>query len=485
MSEPWVLIEGGNVIDGTGGPATASTSVLLHGDRIEAVGAEVGARGVPRGDDLVTLDASGKSVMPGLIDAHCHLTYGESLTQEEQDLYTSVESRTLRAAWNVRKMLTAGVTSFCEPGGSYYIGVAIRDAIRRGMLVGPRMTTAGRYITTSNGIADFYPTSVGVPEGSVGLLANTAGEMVAAVRRHAKNGVDVIKLADSPGGNYQAFTYDEMAQVTEVAHQLGKRVTIHARGSGEVGAAIRAEVDWIMHGNLMTDEVIEKLAASRIPLCPTLLFHANGADFGKRVGVPDHVRDRMKRMMDRSAPTYHKAHEAGVQFVMGTDTGFALTPFGEWHARELELLVDYAGLSAIEAIHAGTGAAAFTVNSDVGTLRPGKLADLLIVDGDPSKDVRVLQDPKRITTVISRGRVVDRPDVPVPSWPVEPSQIWSLEVLRRDDEFLDGAQPGVSGRDAAAALTTLGRGAQTAPIAGRDLFDEIGGSRRAHGRTLN
>ncbi|HVC13999.1 MAG TPA: amidohydrolase family protein [Acidimicrobiales bacterium] len=482
MSEPWVLIEGGNLIDGAGNPAVAGTSVLLHGDRIEEVGPQAVAGRVPRGEELVTLDATGKSVMPGLIDAHCHLTYGESLTQEEQDLYTSVEARTLRAAWNVRKMLTAGVTSFCEPGGSYYIGVAIRDAIARGRLAGPRMTSAGRYISTSNGIADFYPTSVGVPEGSVGLLANTADEMVAAVRRHAKNGVDLIKLADSAGGNYQAFTYDEIARVTEVAHQLGKKVTIHARGSGEVSASIRAEVDWIMHGNLMSDDVIEQLATSGIPLCPTMLFHANGADFGDRVGVPPHIIERMKRAMDRSASTFHKAHDAGVQFLMGTDTGFALTPFGEWHARELELLVDYAGLSPVEAIHAGTGAAAFTVDPQVGVLAPGMLADLLIVDGDPTRDIRVLQDRTRIVTVVSRGRPLPRQGRSLESWQVEPSQVWSLGVLRR--EGLE--EPEKNGHDGSTEPTggTDG-GLPTGSFADQELFGEIGGAQKVYGRTLN
>ena len=121
MTDEWILIEHGRVIDGRGGAPLDDTSVLIHGDQIVSVGHGADAQAVPRGEPFTTIDATGKSVMPGLIDAHCHLTYGESLTQEEQDLYTSPESRTLRAAWNVSKMLSAGVTSFCEPGGSYYM----------------------------------------------------------------------------------------------------------------------------------------------------------------------------------------------------------------------------------------------------------------------------------------------------------------------------------------------------------------------------
>jgi imidazolonepropionase-like amidohydrolase len=275
---------------------------------------------------------------------------------------------------------------------------------------------------------------VGVPEGSVGLLTNTADEMVAAVRRHVKNGVDLIKLADSPYGEFQAFTYDEMARVTEVAHQLHRKVTIHARGAAEVGAAVRAGVDWVMHGNLMTDEVIEQLAESRIPLCPTLLLHANWSQYGALFGVPRPIKDGTKRMLERSAVTLHKARDAGVKFMMGTDTGFSATPFGEWHARELELLVEYAGLSPLEAIQAGTETSALAVNAEgrLGVIAPGMAADVLVVNGDPVADIRVLQDRSRLSAVISRGTVWDGHRGDIPSWPVERAQIFSTEVLTYD-----------------------------------------------------
>ena len=432
MANSWLLITGARVIDGRGNPPVNDTPVLVHGDTIAAVGHGASLEDIPRGDDVSVIDASGKVLMPGLIDAHCHLTYGESKTQEDQDLYTSVESRTLAAAHNVVKMLDAGVTSFCEPGGSYYIGVAIRDAIESGMLVGPRMTSAGRYLTTSNGIADFYPTAVGTPDGSVGLLTNSASEMVAAVRVHVKNGVDLIKLADSPYGEFQAFTYDELAAIVEVAHQLHRKVTIHARGSGEVSAAIRAGVDWIMHGNLMNDEVIALLAESGIPLCPTLLLHANWSQYGHLYGVPASIREGTKRMMEVSADTLHKAHDAGVEFMMGTDTGFAATPYGEWHARELELLMDVAGLSALEAIRAGTESSALSVNGEglIGVVAPGMKADLLVVNGDPSRDITVLQDRERLVHVISRGTPHRRSDIS--SWRLDEEQLLSAGYLTRD-----------------------------------------------------
>src|SRR5580700_7337337 len=166
---PGLVLYGATVIDGDGREADGPKSILIEEGRISSI-SDCEASPPQRGDAKV-VDVSGKTVLPGLIDVHCHLTYGESRAQEEQDLYTSVESRTLRAAWNARKLLRAGITGISQPGGSYYIGVAVRDAIRDRMLPGPRMTTAGRYITTSNGLTDWYPEPVGVPDSSIGTLA--------------------------------------------------------------------------------------------------------------------------------------------------------------------------------------------------------------------------------------------------------------------------------------------------------------------------
>jgi imidazolonepropionase-like amidohydrolase len=303
------------------------------------------------------------------------------------------------------------------------------------MVLGPRMTAAGRYITTSNGLTDWYPDSVGVPEGSIGVLANTVLEMISEVRHQVKNGVDLIKLADSPYGDYQAFTNDELKTVADLAHQLGKRVTIHARGSAEVGAAVDAGMDWIMHGNTMSDDVIERLAESRTPLIPTLLLLANVADWGHLVGAPTPLRDGMARALDKTAATLHRAHEAGVVFVSGTDSGFSVTPYGEWHARELELLMHYAGLSAMEAIQSATRNAAVTLNLEgrVGTLEPGMLADIIVVDGDPLQDIRVLQDKRNILTVIKDGApVAFDEELLARRWPHDRGQTYSTADLTFD-----------------------------------------------------
>lgn len=437
----WLLITDGAVLDATGVPTRPATDVLVRNDRIEALGEHARIDAVPRGEPLATIDARGCTVMPGLIDAHCHMTYGEAYSEEEIDLYTSVELRTLKAAFNAQKVLRAGVTGISQPGGSYYIGVGLREAIAEGIVQGPRMTSAGRYITTSNGLTDWYPDSVGVPEGSIGVLANTVSEMVREVRHQAKNGVDLIKLADSPFGEYQAFTNDELKLVTDLAHQLGKKVTIHARGSAEVGAAVDAEIDWIMHGNMMTDEVIERLAKRGTPLVPTLLLLGNIAEWGHRVGSPVALREGMARGLEKTADSLHRAHEGGVTFAMGTDSGFAVTAYGEWHARELELLMTYAGLTAMEAIQAGTRNAAVSLGLDgeVGTIEPGNLADIIVVRGDPLADIRVLQDKQNIEVVIKGGNVVVFDEAALARrWPHHRDQTYSRRDLTYD--FIHGRE---------------------------------------------
>jgi imidazolonepropionase-like amidohydrolase len=442
LSAHWLLIESADVIDGTGAAPLPGTDVLIRNNRIAAIGAGAERSMVPRGEPLEVIDAVGRTLMPGLIDSHCHMTYGECLSNEEIDVYTGVETRTLVAAWNLNKVLRAGVTSISQPGGTYNIGVALRDGIRTGTVHGPRMTTAGRYIVTSNSLTGTeYPDAIGNPASMLGFVANSLPEMLGQVRRQIRDGVDFIKLADSPYGQWQAFTNDEMKAISDLTHQLNRKVTIHARGSAEVNAAIDAGMDWIMHGNVMTDEVIEKLAASRITLVPTLLLLANLADFGRHFGAPPGLRDGCKRMLEATAETLHKAHQAGVVFSAGSDSGFGVTSYGEWHARELDLLVSYAGLTPLEAITAATrnGAKMMNLEGEVGEIAEGALADLIVVRGDPSKQVTVLMDKRNIETVIEDGQVMTFPDDVVEArHSNERNRVYTTSVVTYESVFGEG-----------------------------------------------
>jgi imidazolonepropionase-like amidohydrolase len=445
-----IFIRGCDVIDGMSREPQRAMDVVVEGNRITRV--------TPTEDELPPADPTwtcfpglGKTVMPGLIDAHCHMTYGESLTQEEQDIFTSVEGRTLRAAWNVQKVLAAGVTGISQPGGSYFIGVAVRDGINAKKLKGPRMSSAGRYITTSNGLVDWYPDDAGVIEGGIGIRCDTLDEMIREVRRQVKNGVDFIKLADSPFGEYQSFRDAELKTIADLAHQLNRRCTIHARGDAEMKAAVLAGFDWVMHGNIMNSDTVELLAERQTPLVPTLLLLENWAEYGPVIGSPPFIVDACKRMLERTSISLHMAHEAGVKFVVGTDTGFAMTPYGEWHAKELELLMKYGGLSELEAIAAGTYNAGLTLGleGEVGAIAPGMLADLLIVDGDPSEDITVLQDRSRIEMIILDGELVTI-DPELQAWPNESSLTYAQRSLTQDlvrSKAWDGAAAGHPARN--------------------------------------
>src|SRR3546814_64281 len=190
------LIAGGNLLDATGAPIKPNTSVFVVGNKIEFIGtaAEAVSFAEAQGPHEV-IDASGKTVMPGLIDVHCHISYGDPTSAEELHIYTPVEYRTIKAVNNAKKVLRAGVTSICDPGTTWNISAAIRDAINARLIEGPRMVSAGKYISTYNSIGSQFPTWVNHPPSTNSVICNTKDEMVTEVRRQAKDRVDLIKVA--------------------------------------------------------------------------------------------------------------------------------------------------------------------------------------------------------------------------------------------------------------------------------------------------
>ncbi|CAB3883414.1 Imidazolonepropionase [Achromobacter insuavis] len=437
-------ITNGTLIDGTGAVPTPLAWLEIDNTRITRI--------VPRSRDEAPLpagaadivDASGLTVMPGLIDAHCHISYGVARAIEEQDLYGSAEYRAIRGVYHARSVLQAGVTSFSDPGGSWYVAVAVRDAIKAGLFPGPRISAAGRYLSNNVALTDYFPSWVGAPDSGVGVMARTREEMVNVVREQVKNGVDFIKVAASgenpiltPAGgsiaSVPSFRAEELRVIVEEAHRLGRRVTAHARSGQSVVDCIEAGMDWIMHADCMNRQEADKLAASGIPCCPALTFMANIADWGHLAGCTQARIDRFKAYVDNAQKILSYAHEQGVTMMCGTDTGFAVTPYGEWHAREPELFVTMLGMSNLQAITCATRNAAIAVDPEnVGTLEAGKLADILLIDGDPCADIKVLQDKSRIRAVYLGGAPVDlTPAKESIRWPWERSLAISQTELYR------------------------------------------------------
>jgi imidazolonepropionase-like amidohydrolase len=409
-----LVIQNGTLIDGTGSSPVANKALVISGNRIRSVGA------LPAGLDtrerkVTTIDATGQWILPGLIDAHCHLSYGYPLLPGEGRGrgITRPELMVLKAGRSVQKVLRAGFTGVSCPGGTWFTDLGVRDAIRLGVMEGPRLHCAGRMIITYGSIEDDEPSWVGTPDHGVGMMCNSVDEMVTEVRRQAKHGVNFIKMADSRSGDVQTIARDEIAAVVLEAHRRKIRVAIHSRGAGSTRAAAEAGVDWIIHADLATEADLEAVARRTIPIIPTMTFLATVVEASGRYGQEVIQMDvtRMKRHFEGLIGVVALARKMGIRILAGTDTGNnTFMPYGEMHAKELEIFVRYCDFTPMEAIVTGTRENAFAIGleGEVGLLQPGKLADVVVWNKDPLADISVLQSPANIAHVIKDGRIVVR-----------------------------------------------------------------------------
>jgi imidazolonepropionase-like amidohydrolase len=204
------------------------------------------------------------------------------------------------------------------------------------------------------------------------------------------------------------FSDEEFAVIVKTAKRLGRKLTIHARYAETVLAAARAGFDWLIHASYMRPGDIGFVRDQRIPICPTLTYTANIAEWGREAGVDPNYVDTKRRELDALASIHSRAHKAGIPLMAGSESGFSVTPYGQWHARELELMVKLLGLSPMEAIIAGTRTNAEVLGwgAETGILEPGRDADILIVEGNPLADITVLSKPERIRAVFKAGVAV-------------------------------------------------------------------------------
>jgi imidazolonepropionase-like amidohydrolase len=304
------------------------------------------------------------------------------------------------------------VTSISVPGGTWFTDVGVRDAIRLGVLEGPRIHCAGRMIITYGSIEDDEPSWVGTPEHGIGVLCNDSAAMVTEVRRQCKHGVNFVKMADSRSGEVQTLAREEIAAVVAEAHRRHVRVAIHSRGAASTRAAAEAGVDWIIHADLASEADLEAVARAGTAILPTMTFLAMVVEGDGRYGQEMVRMDvgRMKRHFDRLIRVVEGARRLGIRILCGTDTGNnVFMPFGELHAKELEIFVTYCGFTPMEAIVAATRGNAFAVGleDEVGVLEAGRLADVLVLTRDPLADIRVLQRGEHLAAVIKDGKLVD------------------------------------------------------------------------------
>jgi imidazolonepropionase-like amidohydrolase len=407
-----LVIKDGILIDGSGGDPVPNSLLVVEGNRITLAG-ETGGSMRPETPDDRVIDATGKFILPGLIDAHCHISLHQGALPGMK--YTSTaEFCTLWAAHAIGRVLRAGVTSIAVPGGKWFTDVTVREAVEGGLLEGPRMVVAGRALSNYGGIfdPDPYPAFEGTPADTAGVLCNTRDEFIRETRKQCKRGVDLIKIADSTFGDIQTVAEDEISAVVDEAHRHNVKVAIHSRGSSSTRAAAKAGVDLIYHGDWAIESDLDIIAKAGIPIAPVLTSPWIGVEHGAAGrGFGDHVRDRLRAQLDTSFQMIRNARDRGIPILSGSDTGNASAfSHGRWHGKEAELLVREVGMTPMEAIVANTSATAAMVNlaGEVGIIAPGKLADLVIWDSDPLADITVLQRPAEIFLIIKDGRIVDR-----------------------------------------------------------------------------
>ncbi len=408
---PRLLIKNGTLIDGSGCNPVPNTLVVVEGNRIAHLGPADG-RLRPESPDDTVVDAAGKFILPGLIDAHCHISLHQGALPSVK--YTSsAEFCTLWAAHAIGRVLRAGVTSIAVPGGKWFTDVTVREAVEGGLLEGPRMVVAGRALSNYGGIfdPDPYPAYEGTPNDAAGVLCNTRDEFIRETRKQCKRGVDLIKIADSTWGDVQTVADDEIAAVVDEAHRHNVKVAIHSRGSTSTRAAAKAGVDLIYHGDWATQADLDIIAKAGMPIAPVLTSPWIGVEHGAAGrGFGDRVRDRLRAQLDTSFQMIRNARDRGIPILSGSDTGNASAfSHGKWHGKEAELFVKQVGMTPMEAIVANTSGNAAMVNlaGEVGVIAPGKLADIVIWDKDPIADITVLQRPAEISLIITDGRIVD------------------------------------------------------------------------------
>lgn len=410
--------------------------VVTEGERIAWVGSRDALPRQYATPDWERVDLPGRTIMPGLIDGHTHISFGEARSEEELALYTPVEFRTLKAAWNARKVLQAGVTSAFDAATTYNIAQSVRDAIDSGMFDGPRFAVSGQQLTSHQGLEDSFPNGMEFPPGQAGVLVGSASDIVKRIRYQVKDGVDAIKVSGSNDSlitpdslDGAAFTDEEFVVIAKEAHRLGRMCNVHARSRDAIIAAAKAGFDVIYHASYIDEEGIDACLKSGSIICPTLPLLTNILDAcdGKQSGL----MDALQREYEAARTNLPRAYRAGIPFVQGSETGWSPIPYGHWHAREMEIFVKDLGFSTLEAIHAGTLGATRMLRRfghEVGKLEAGRYADLLVIDGDPTVDIAVLQKPSRFDFIFKGGKPVDRT-------PAQPRRVMHYE---KHKIFLNG-----------------------------------------------
>ena len=397
------------LIDGTGAQPVDNATVVVAADgRFGYAGPAAGAPTAPA--DASVVDLAGRTLMPGFFDCHVHFVVDSTKDLFGAVLQTRRSLATFERAERLRRTLHAGVTSARDLCG---LDAGYRDAIARGLIDGPRLHVAIRMIGHTGGHSDFtLPTGIDATSmvEPMGDLADTPAEARLATRRLLRDGADVIKIAATGGvasptdqPEDEGLTVEEIsAVVDEVRRHRGRPVAAHAQGAAGIRNALRGGVTSIEHGYLIDDEGIDLMLERGAFLVPTL----STGEMLDTPGLPRHIYEKKARLVDAAQERISEAIRRGVKVAMGTDAGASA------HDRNLRELghLQTVGMSPLAAIRAGTlvSAELLGVDDELGSVTTGKIADLVVCDGDPVANLGVLAEPDNIVLVAQGGRVVKR-----------------------------------------------------------------------------
>lgn len=400
-------LHGLRLFTGVDGEVLDDAVVVVDGRHIRFAGPAADA---PAPDpDATRHDLGGAFVMPGMTEGHAHLSYSNAHPQQldRQPVPTAM----LDAIDNARRVLAAGFTAAISFGSAQGIDLPLKAAIDAGRVPGPRLLASDRDVGSTGSNAD----SSRPGSEAHKIIVDGPWAVRAAVRGLAKKGVDVVKvfldgeaISDHSPPGMLTFTDDEVAAAVQEAHNRGMRVACHARSAAAVKQAVRHGIDFIGHANFLDDEAVALLADARdrLSVGPGIAWEIALLDRGHEIGLPRDfaVARGYQREVDETIASVKRLREAGVRVLVGGDYGLNITPHGT-QAKELEYFVDLFGMSPTEALLCATrdGGSAFDPTGMVGTLQEGTFADFVVVDGDPTVDVTVLQDLSRVRAVVKAG----------------------------------------------------------------------------------
>ena len=382
----------GPVITGDGRILEHAT-VLVEEEKIVRVAQ--GGIALPQNAQKIPLD--GMTLLPGFIDAHVHVCLDGSPDPVTTLLNESQTMTTLKAARAAEKTLMAGVTAIRDMGGKGGIDLGLRQAVNSGLVAGPRMHVSGRLICMTGGHG-----------WQIGREANGLDDVRQAAREQIKAGADIVKLMATGGvmtpsvepGSEQ-LTEEELRAGVEEAHKAGKKTATHAMGTRGI---LRAGIDSIEHGVYLDEEAVALMAEKNIPMIPTISALYFIETRGVEAGIPAYAVEKTLMVKPHHLASVRMAREAGVPVAAGTDAGTPFNLHGQ-NLSEIKLLVDYGGFSPLEAIEAGTRVSARVLGLDdkLGTIEEGKLADIVLVQGNPLDDINILLKPENIRLVMKGG----------------------------------------------------------------------------------